>query len=154
MKNIQDLIDNENLKKNRITRININKILGPLHKENDKLLKRIDLNQKEKRQIWLKESTVNLIKFSQYFNLMDDEQFFRQRKKIIKKFADIEKESEIIDGIQTQRGIENFKISKIEMNHYPNYIKGFAITKKCDTIKMWLSKMLFNVAMLCMFKLL
>ena len=34
-------------------------------------------------------------------------------------------------GIQTQRGIENFKISKIEMNHYPNYIKGFAITKKC-----------------------
>ena len=103
MKNIQDLIDSENLKKNRITRININKILGPLHKENDKLLKRIDLNQKEKRQIWLKESTVNLIKFSQYFNLMDDEQFFRQRKKIIKKFADIEKESEIIDGIQTQR---------------------------------------------------
>ena len=34
-------------------------------------------------------------------------------------------------GIQTQRGIENFKISKIKMNHYPNYIKGFAITKKC-----------------------
>ena len=103
MKNIQDLIDNENLKKNRITRININKILGPLRKEKDNLLKQIDSNQKEKRQIWLKESTVNLIKFSQYFNLMDDEQFFRQRKKIIKKFADIEKESEIIDGIQTQR---------------------------------------------------
>lgn len=103
MKNIQDLIDSENLKKNRITRININKILGPLRKEKDNLLKQIDSNQKEKRQIWLKESTVNLIKFSQYFNLMDDEQFFRQRKKIIKKFADIEKESEIIDGIQTQR---------------------------------------------------
>ena len=34
-------------------------------------------------------------------------------------------------GIQTNRGIENFKISKISMNHYPNYIKGFAITKKC-----------------------
>ena len=34
-------------------------------------------------------------------------------------------------GIQTYRGIENFKISKISMNHYPNYIKGFAITKKC-----------------------
>ena len=61
------------------------------------------MNQKTKRQIWLKESTVNLIKFSQYFNLMEDEQFFRQRKKIIKKFADIEKESDIIDGIQTER---------------------------------------------------
>ena len=38
---------------------------------------------------------------------------------------------DVLYGIQTQRGIENFKISKIEMNHYPNYIKGFAITKKC-----------------------
>lgn len=103
IKKIQDLIDNENLKKNRITRINYNKILGPLHKEKDNLLKKMDLNQKAKRQIWLKESTVNLIKFGQYFNLMDDEQFFRQRKKIIKKFADIEKESDIIDGIQTER---------------------------------------------------
>ena len=103
IKKIQDLIDNENLKKNRITRINYNQILGPLHKEKDNLLKKMDLNQKAKRQIWLKESTVNLIKFGQYFNLMDDEQFFRQRKKIIKKFADIEKESDIIDGIQTER---------------------------------------------------
>ena len=103
IKKIQDLIDNENLKKNRITRINYNKILGPLHKEKDNLLKKMDLNQKAKRQIWLKESTVNLIKFGQYFNLMDDEQFLRQRKKIIKKFADIEKESDIIDGIQTER---------------------------------------------------
>lgn len=103
IKKMQDLIDNENLKKNRITRINYNKILGPLHKEKDNLLKKMDLNQKAKRQIWLKESTVNLIKFGQYFNLMDDEQFFRQRKKIIKKFADIEKESDIIDGIQTER---------------------------------------------------
>ena len=103
IKKIQDLIDNENLKINRITRINYNKILGPLHKEKDNLLKKMDLNQKAKRQIWLKESTVNLIKFGQYFNLMDDEQFFRQRKKIIKKFADIEKESDIIDGIQTER---------------------------------------------------
>ena len=103
IKKIQDLIDNENLKKNRITRINYNKILGPLHKEKDNLLKKMDLNQKANRQIWLKESTVNLIKFGQYFNLMDDEQFFRQRKKIIKKFADIEKESDIIDGIQTER---------------------------------------------------
>ena len=103
LQKMQDLIDEENLKKNRITRINYNKILGPLHKEKDNLLKKMDLNQKAKRQIWLKESTVNLIKFGQYFNLMDDEQFFRQRKKIIKKFADIEKESDIIDGIQTER---------------------------------------------------
>ena len=37
-------------------------------------------------------------------------------------------------GIQTQRGLENFKISKIQMNHYPNYVKGFAITKKCAAL--------------------
>ena len=103
LQKMQDLIDEENLQKNRITRVNFKKILGPIKNVKDTLLKKMDLNKKVKRQIWLKQSTVNLIKFGQYFNLMDDEQFFRQRKKIIKKFADIEKESDIIDGIQTER---------------------------------------------------
>lgn len=129
IKKMQDIIDDENLKKNRITRINFNKILGPIRKEKDNLLKKMD--QKAKRQIWLKQSTVNLIKFGQYFNLMDDEQFFKQRKKIIKKFADIEKESDIIDGIQTERvtkpnlgkGIKknNKIIKKIVENNFDFY---------------------------------
>ena len=32
-------------------------------------------------------------------------------------------------GVQTARGLQNFKISNIPMNKYPNFIKGFAYTK-------------------------
>ena len=108
LQKIEDLMDEENSKKNRITRINYNKILGPLNKAKDNSLKKIDLNKKLSRQIWLKKSTANMIKFGQYFNMMDDEQFFKERKKIIRKFADIEKESDIIDGIKTERSRPNF----------------------------------------------
>lgn len=33
-------------------------------------------------------------------------------------------------GVQSQRGFDNFKISGVKMNQYPNFIKGFAITKQ------------------------
>ena len=108
LQKIEDLMDEENSKKNRITRINYNKILGPLNKAKDNSLKKIDISKKLSRQIWLKKSTANMIKFGQYFNMMDDEQFFKERKKIIRKFADIEKESDIIDGIKTERSRPNF----------------------------------------------
>ena len=108
LQKIEDLMDEENSKKNRITRINYNKILGPINKAKDNSLKKIDLSKKLSRQIWLKKSTANMIKFGQYFNMMDDEQFFKERKKIIRKFADIEKESDIIDGIKTERSRPNF----------------------------------------------
>src|SRR5687767_15344612 len=32
-------------------------------------------------------------------------------------------------GVQTARALENFKISGVELNLYPNFIKGLAITK-------------------------
>ncbi|MBQ9253181.1 MAG: aspartate ammonia-lyase [Bacteroidales bacterium] len=32
-------------------------------------------------------------------------------------------------GVQSLRGFNNFKISGVPMNHYPNFIKGFAYTK-------------------------
>ena len=108
LQKIEDLMDEENSKKNRITRINYNKILGPLNKAKDNSLKKIDLSKKLSRQIWLKKSTANMIKFGQYINMMDDEQFFKERKKIIRKFADIEKESDIIDGIKTESIRPNF----------------------------------------------
>ena len=103
LKKIEDLIDEENSKKNRISKINYQKILGPLNKSNDLNLKKIKINQKATGQIWVKQSTANLLKFGQYFNKMDDAQFFKQRKKIINKFASIEKDSNIIDGIKTER---------------------------------------------------
>ena len=133
MKNVENLIDEENSPKNRI-------ILGPLHKANDSNLKRIKISKKSNGQIWLKQSTVNLIKFGQYFNRMDDEQFFKQRKKIIKKFAAIEKDSDIVDGIKTERTKYDFGkgIKKnnqiIEHLAENNYDIFKSVSKKLDNI--------------------
>ena len=108
IKNVDNLINEENDNKNRITDIDYNKLLGPLNKTNSQMFQKIKINQKQNGQIWLKQSTANMIKFGQYFNRMDDEQFFKQRKKIIKKFAAIEKDSDIIDGIKTERCRYNY----------------------------------------------
>ena len=32
-------------------------------------------------------------------------------------------------GVQTARALENFQISGIPLQHYPNFIKGFALVK-------------------------
>ena len=108
IKKVDNLINEENDNKNRITDIDYNKLLGPLNKTNSQMFQKIKINQKQNGQIWLKKSTANMIKFGQYFNRMDDEQFFKQRKKIIKKFAAIEKDSDIIDGIKTERCRYNY----------------------------------------------
>ena len=108
IKKVDNLINEENDNKNRITDIDYNKLLGPLNKTNSQMFQKIKINQKQNGQIWLKQSTANMIKFGQYFNRMDDEQFFKQRKKIIKKFAAIEKDSDIIDGIKTERYRYNY----------------------------------------------
>ena len=58
--------------------------------------------------------------------------------------AEFRKESDLIGelnvpvdalyGVQSLRGFNNFKISGVPMNAYPNFIKGFAITKHGATI--------------------
>ena len=53
---------------------------------------------------------------------------FRQESDLLGT-EDIPKDA--LYGVQSLRGFENFHISGIPMNHFPNFIKGFAITKKC-----------------------
>ena len=53
---------------------------------------------------------------------------FRQESDLLGT-KDIPKDA--LYGVQSLRGFENFHISGIPMNHFPNFIKGFAITKKC-----------------------
>lgn len=140
IKKIDNLIDQENSKKNRITNIDYNKILGPLNKLDDNM-QRIKINRKTNGLIWLKKSTANLIKFGQYFNRMDDDQFFKQRKKIINKFAALEKDSDIIDGIKTERikynnlgmgiKINNKIIKQLAEDNFDFYTN---VTKKFDKL--------------------
>ena len=41
----------------------------------------------------------------------------------------VELPADVLYGVQTLRGIENFRISKFHLNEYPLFIKGLAITK-------------------------
>ena len=136
-KNIEE-IKNEN--SSIVSEINNYKLLGPLNKEKNIPLKKIKINKKSNNQIWMKQSTANLIKFGHYFNMMDDEQFFKQRKKIIKKFAAIEKDSDIIDGINTERNNYDYgnnikKNNKIITTLAENNFDFFkSVSKKLDNI--------------------
>ena len=41
----------------------------------------------------------------------------------------VELPADVLYGVQTLRGIENFRISKFHLNEYPLFIKGLAVTK-------------------------
>ena len=88
---------------NRFYKTNNNKLLGRLKKNDITKLQKLQINKDLGGEILMKKSTINLLKFGNYFNKMDDEEFFRERKKIINKFAAMEKDSNIIDGIKTER---------------------------------------------------
>ena len=58
---------------------------------------------------------------------MEDKQLFREESDLIgKKNIPIN----ALYGVNTQRAIENFKISGSKMSEYPNLIQGFSIIKK------------------------
>ena len=45
-------------------------------------------------------------------------------------------------GVQSLRGFENFKITGVRQSNYPNFIKGFAVTKKAAAIANFKQKLL------------
>ena len=110
MKNNENNKDEDNSNNNKISQINNNKLLGHLKKDDITKLQKFQINKELNGEILMKQSTINLLKFGKYFNKMDDEQFFKERKKIINKFAAFEKDSNILDGIKTERN--RFTIGK------------------------------------------
>lgn len=73
------------------------KILDPLHsgfKSNFREIRSLMGNNQE--NIWMKKSTANLISFGSAFQLMADDMFYRNRKSIIGKYPELEKEAKIL----------------------------------------------------------
>ena len=125
---------------NRFYKTNNNKLLGRLKKNDITKLQKLQINKDLGGEILMKKSTINLLKFGNYFNKMDDEEFFRERKKIINKFAEMEKDSNIIDGIKTERnkytvgkGIQNNNkiIKQLAEDNYSFFLN---VSKKYDNI--------------------
>lgn len=84
----------EEKKINKISKINYYKLFDPINKANNCPLKKIKLSKKsDSNSVWIKRSTANLLIFGQSFQLMDDSQFFKQRKKIMEDYPILVKEA-------------------------------------------------------------
>lgn len=99
---------NENNKKEKkyakIKKINYYKLFDPINKVSNVPLKRIILNRKESKEfVWIKKSTANLILFGQSYQKLDDDSFFKQRKKILESYPLLTKDANMIKVMERDR---------------------------------------------------
>ena len=102
-KNMKKLILDKSLKMSKSqddisnhTPINIKKIFDKKDNVLDKPLKQIKVKENKKnKMIWIKKSTANLISFGQVSQCMNDEEFYRERKRIIRNYLAFEKDADL-----------------------------------------------------------
>ena len=100
----------------------------------DQQLKQIKSKQSNINKFtWIKKTTANLIDFGQLSQSMNDEQFYKERKRIIGNYRNYEKEANIY--------IKNLKSEK------PNYksIVGYNNLKKIDELLLQNSQLIKNI---------
>ena len=91
-------------------------ILDPLKKAYKAELKEVQLyTGKDKQSIWMKRSTANIVSFGNSFQLIDDEFFFKNRKRIISKYPNIQKDANLI-VLENKKNTDNSVINKLESN--------------------------------------
>ena len=103
------------MKKKKDDQTKLKKVLDPLQrafKSNLKEVQKFIGNNRE--NIWMKKSTANLISFGNAFQLMADDIFYRDHKRIIGKYPELEKEAEILVPLNKVR--DNSIIKKLEKN--------------------------------------
>ena len=97
----------------------IHEDLDPLKKKGkDELLKQIKKDEVASiKNIWIKRSTANLVSFGKSFQTLDDELFYRERKRIISEYPLLEKDANIPVPLQRNDDImKNFHKIKLEKN--------------------------------------
>ena len=100
----------------------------------DQQLKQIKSKQSNINKFtWIKKTTANLIDFGQLSQSMNDEQFYKERKRIIGNYRNYEKEANIY--------IKNLK------SEQPNYksIVGYNNLKKIDELLLQNSQLIKNI---------
>ena len=133
IKIIRAIIEKEDKKKNKLSESIKLKFKKLLAKENDDKeqfktildplslafkghLKEVKMNEgRDRHNIWIKKSTANLVSFGNSFQLMSDELFYKDHKRIISKYPDIEREANILVPEKKVRE-DNKIIEKIENN--------------------------------------
>ena len=94
----QDNIEN-------LPKVNMRKIFGKKDNILNRPMKQMKIRENKKNQfIWIKRSTVNLLSFGQVSQSMNDEQFYRERKRIIENYKKYEKDAGIY--IKKRKGVQ------------------------------------------------
>ena len=92
----RDIFDN---KKFSNEKLDVRTLLDPLDKIAGGSYKEVKLdniiNNKIGQRIWLKKSTANIVSYGKSFQLISDDIFYKERKRIIGIYPKIEKEAEI-----------------------------------------------------------
>ena len=109
----------------------IDEVLNPLQKKaKDELLKQIKKDEGPNIQnIWIKRSTANLVSFGKSFQSLDDDLFYRERKRIISKYPLLEKDANIPVPFQKKDDIIK-KFYKIKLKKNSRLIKDLNYNNK------------------------
>ena len=114
-KNINETF-NKLLNEKEDDKIQFQKILDPLANGFKAHLKEVKINEgRDKYNIWIKKSTANIVSFGNSFQLMADDAFYKDHKRIISKYPDIEREANIlVPELKTRE--DNKIIERLENN--------------------------------------
>ena len=121
-KNIKKNILDKSLKQSKsqenmdLKKINFKKIFDKKDSVLDKPMVQIK-DEKKNKMIWIKKSTANLLSFGKVSNSMKDEQFYKERKRIIESYLDYEKAADLYvskkesekNSFRNERGYKNLR---------------------------------------------
>ena len=121
-KNIKKSILDKSLKQSKsqenmdLKKINFKKIFDKKDSVLDKPMVQIK-DEKKNRMIWIKKSTANLLSFGKVSNSMKDEQFYKERKRIIESYLNYEKAADLYvskkesekNSFRNERGYKNLR---------------------------------------------
>ena len=119
IKNIKKSLYDKSLQQSKsmdIKKINFKTIFDEKDNIIDKPLKQIK-DVRKNRMIWIKKSTANLLTFGKVSQLMKDEQFYKERKRIIGNYLKYEKEADLYikkresekNSFRSEKGIKNMR---------------------------------------------
>lgn len=120
-KSIQQSKSQENIRSK--PEFNIRKVFDRKDNLFDRPMKQMKIKENKKSQIiWIKKSTADLLTFGQVSKSINDEKFYKERKRIIDDYRNYEKEAEIF-----------VKKKESEKNDYRS-IEGYKNMRKIDEL--------------------
>lgn len=114
----------KNINNNRYKKSNLYEVLDSIKKlDKNQILKQIKKDEGTNSQnIWIKKSTANLITFGKAFLYLADDLFFREHKRIVDKYPELEKEANL-PIVEKNNKDKIKKMHSIKMEHNSKVIK-------------------------------